>query len=197
MTIPARGPVNIHPLLVQIESVVGDFELPSRWRVQIDSRRQAMVQTLKSIIKKIQSPAQNLEQMLNPWVVFMVLPIFAFANAGVELNLDAAMTIFNPVGLGIIFGLVLGKPIGITLLAWLAIKLGLATLPPNISWMRFFSANWLAGIGFTMSLFIAGAAFPGDPELLASAKLAIFVASILAGVIGSVLVFITAPALVR
>jgi NhaA family Na+:H+ antiporter len=86
----------------------------------------------------------------------------------------------------------LGKPIGITLLSWLAVKIGIAELPANISWRQLFSASFLAGIGFTMSLFIANAAF-SDPELLAQAKVGILFASLLAGITGYVLAIFNSP----
>ncbi|MCB0195259.1 MAG: Na+/H+ antiporter NhaA [Anaerolineae bacterium] len=188
LTIPSRSPINIRPLLVQVQSVVDDFEVPKEWRDTIDSRRQATIQTLETITNKMQSPARRMEHQLHHLSIFLILPIFALANAGVELDVSAASHLISPVGLGIIFGLVLGKPIGISLLCWLTVKLGLAELPSGINWRHFVSSTFLAGIGFTMSLFIAGAAFPNDPVLLSSAKLAVFTASILAGVIGWVLV---------
>ncbi|MCB0209212.1 MAG: Na+/H+ antiporter NhaA [Anaerolineae bacterium] len=188
LTIPSRSPINVRPLLVQAQSVVDDFEVPEKWRDTIDSRRQATIQTLETITNKMQSPAQRLEHQLNNLSIFFILPIFALANAGVELDVSAASHLVSPVGLGIICGLVLGKPIGISLLCWLTVKLGLAELPSGINWRHFVSSTFLAGIGFTMSLFIAGAAFPDNHVLLSSAKLAVFTASITAGVIGWILV---------
>lgn len=193
MTIPARSPINIRPLLVQVQSVVDDFEVPHEWRETIDSRRQATIQTLESITNRMQSPARRLEHNLHTWSLFLILPIFALANAGVQLDLGAATNLLGPVGLGIICGLVFGKPLGITVMCWIAVKLGLAELPSGVTWRHFFSATWLAGIGFTMSLFIASAAF-SDPTLLSTAKLAVFIASITAGIIGYILVNLNSPA---
>jgi len=87
---------------------------------------------------------------------------------------------------------VIGKPLGITLFSWLAVRLKLAELPPAVGWAQLFSASWLAGIGFTMALFIANAAFDA-PEILASAKLGIFIASLLAGLVGAGLLILTSP----
>jgi NhaA family Na+:H+ antiporter len=120
----------------------------------------------------------------------LILPIFALANAGVHLRFD--MSLFGSVSLGILLGLVIGKPLGITLLSWLAIKSGLAELPRNVSWRQLFSASWLAGIGFTMSLFIANAAF-GESGLLDEAKIGIIIASVVAGIIGFVLMTTSSP----
>jgi NhaA family Na+:H+ antiporter len=134
-----------------------------------------------------------LEHALHPVQVWLILPIFAFANAGVNVrgNLVAALT--HPVALGIIAGLVLGKPLGITLFSWLAVRVRLAELPMGVTWRQLFAASWLAGIGFTMSLFIASSAF-ATPELLAVAKVAILTASILASAFGFGLLSFTSPA---
>lgn len=194
MTIPSRSPINVRPLLVQAQSVVDDFVVPEEWRDTIDSRRQATIQTLETITNKMQSPARRMEHQLNNWSIFLILPIFALANAGVHLDMGSASNLTSPVGLGIILGLFIGKPLGVTLICLTIIKIGLAELPSGISWRHFISSTFLAGIGFTMSLFIAGAAFPGDPTLLNTAKLAIFAASILAGIVGSLLVYMNSPA---
>jgi NhaA family Na+:H+ antiporter len=90
-----------------------------------------------------------------------------------------------------LLGLVLGKSLGITLFAWLAVRFGLADLPRNVTLRQLFSASWLAGIGFTMSLFIAGNAFRGNPDLLDQAKAGILIASLLAGIIGYLLTYLT------
>lgn len=192
LTIPTRSPANTRGLLAQAAAVLDEFELPPEWQSRLNSRRQAIVQTLEEITNRMQSPARRLEHELLPWSTYLILPLFALANAGVELSSDAAANLLRPVSLGIILGLVLGKPAGITFFSWVAVRLGLAQLPAGVSWPQLFSASWLAGIGFTMSLFIANAAF-NNPELLAVAKLAIFVASILAGVIGWGLLRWTSP----
>ena len=123
-----------------------------------------------------------MEHKLHGAVAFLIMPVFALANAGVALGglLD---TLSLPVTAGVVVGLVLGKPIGITLFAWVAVRLGLAALPPQTSWRALHGVSWLGGIGFTMSLFIAGLAF-ADPVLLDSAKVGILGASLVAGVVG-------------
>jgi NhaA family Na+:H+ antiporter len=112
-----------------------------------------------------------------------VLPIFALANAGVVISTDLGALFSDRIALGIIFGLVFGKAIGITLFTWLAIKLRIAELPSRVGWPQLLSATWLAGIGFTMALFITNAAFT-DPTQLSTAKLAILVASLISGLVG-------------
>jgi NhaA family Na+:H+ antiporter len=96
----------------------------------------------------------------------------------------------SPLALGIIGGLVLGKPLGITLFSWIAVKVGIADLPAEVTWPQLFSASWLAGIGFTMALFIANAAF-ADPILLDISKFSILIASLIASIIGFGLLLLT------
>jgi NhaA family Na+:H+ antiporter len=112
------------------------------------------------------------------------MPLFALANAGVQFSADLFAALSFPVTAGIVLGLVIGKPLGITLFAWLGTRVGLAALPSDSRWRSLHGVSWLGGIGFTMSLFIAGLAFPASPALLDSAKVGILAASILAGGIG-------------
>jgi NhaA family Na+:H+ antiporter len=192
MTIPSRSPANMRTSLAQVISVLQSFELPVKWRDQVDSRRQAAVSTLEEITERMQSPAQRLEESLTPWTTYLILPLFALANAGVVINPDSVGTLTSRLSLGIIFGLVVGKPLGIGLISYGATRLGLASLPGGVEWRQFLSAGVLAGIGFTMSLFITNAAF-SDPVTQEAAKLAILVASILAAAIGSLLLYLTSP----
>jgi NhaA family Na+:H+ antiporter len=195
MTIPSRTETRASAYQAQCTAALsglgGD---EAELEVDISRRQQAAAQTLEVIAERIQSPLQRLERTLNPWVAYLIVPIFAFANAGVDVrgNLQAALT--SPLGLGIMAGLVLGKPLGITLFAWLAVRLRVAQLPFGVTWPVLFGASWLAGIGFTMALFIASSAFKGSPELLAAAKMAILAASLLASVIGFALVTLASSA---
>jgi NhaA family Na+:H+ antiporter len=108
------------------------------------------------------------------------MPIFALANAGVAVSLGALTGTASPVVLGIVLGLVLGKPLGVLGMSWLAVRVGLVTLPPQVTWRHMIGVSVLAGIGFTMSLFIASLAF-ADADMLATAKVAILLASVIAG----------------
>jgi NhaA family Na+:H+ antiporter len=114
------------------------------------------------------------------------MPLFALANAGVQFA--GAGKLDHPVSYGIAIGLLFGKPLGIFLFSWLTVKLGFAELPFGVTWRHIHGAGWLCGIGFTMSLFIAGLAFEGS-ELLDIAKVGILAASAFAGVIGSFLLW--------
>src|SRR5512138_1874927 len=178
MSIPTRRPPNTRPLLAQVKTVVEQFEIASEEEY---IQQPAIVQTMETIIERMQSPAQRLERTLAPWSTYLILPIFALANAGVQINVEATQRLLSPVGLGVTLGLVIGKPIGIALLSWIALRTGLAELPGDLHFKQLLSASLLAGMGFTLSLFIANAAF-GDPVMLAAVKLDILVASILAGV---------------
>ena len=111
------------------------------------------------------------------------MPLFALVNAGVPLGEGLAETLISPVAIGIVAGLVLGKQLGVTLLAWLAVRTGVSDLPEGVSWRHVYGAGWLAGIGFTMSLFISDLAFASG-SLLDTAKLGILTASLIAGVVG-------------
>ncbi|MFD0909928.1 Na+/H+ antiporter NhaA [Ruegeria arenilitoris] len=125
------------------------------------------------------SPVERLEMMLHPWVGFAIMPIFALANAGITIQ---GADFGQPVSLAIIVGLVLGKPIGVFGFSWLAVRSGLAVLAPGLSGPLVLAGSFLTGIGFTMSLFIAGLAF--DPATLNAAKLGILSGSALAATVG-------------
>jgi NhaA family Na+:H+ antiporter len=124
-----------------------------------------------------------MEHALQPWVAFAIVPLFALANAGVGLPADVGAALTDPVVVGVVLGLVLGKQVGITLAAWLVVRAGLADLPAGVGWRHIYGGAWLGGIGFTMALFIAELAF-GDSGALDAAKLGILAASLIAGVGG-------------
>ncbi len=134
------------------------------------------------------SPAEALEHGLHPWVAFLVLPMFAFANAGVSLKGMAPSDLLAPLPLGIALGLLGGKAIGVFGSAWLLVKAGMAARPKGSSWLQFFGVCVLCGIGFTMSLFIGGLAFEGmDPTFETRVKLGVLGGSLLSGVIGALI----------
>ena len=141
------------------------------------------------------SPSHRLEHFLQKPVAFMILPIFALANTGIVIGLDWAQDLTSTNSLGIIGGLVLGKPLGIMLLSFVAVALGISRLPPDLNWRHIFGAGLLGGIGFTMSIFITNLAFVGNSEMINASKMAIFLASLTAGTIGFLwLKFLAKPA---
>lgn len=191
-TIPSRTTVSVEAFQAQCTTVLSGVDIvgPDGIQISRNNRNQEAAMTLEAMAERIQTPAQRLERTFLPWVTYAILPIFAFANAGVSLRGDFIGTVTNPVALGIILGLFLGKPLGIGFFSWLAVKLRLADLPINVGWSQVLSTSFLAGIGFTMALFITSAAFM-DPTLLSIAKLSIIMASLLAGLVGSLLLLFT------
>jgi NhaA family Na+:H+ antiporter len=125
------------------------------------------------------SPVERLEIMLHPWVGFFIMPLFAFANAGVTLSLDS---LDAAVTMAVLFAFAIGKPVGILAFSWLAVRSGIAERPPDMSWAMLAGGGLLAGIGFTMALFIANLSFGQD--LIDSAKLGIFLASVVSALSG-------------
>ena len=132
-----------------------------------------------------ESPLEKLEHMLVRPVNFIIMPIFAIANTNIRFENKMLEGLYSPLGLGIIFGLVLGKPLGITLFSWLSVKMGLSSLPSKANWNHIIGLGLLAGIGFTMSIFIALLSF-SEPEYKTEAKFSILAASVLAGIFGYV-----------
>ncbi len=147
---------------------------------------------LRFLLQESVSVVERLISALHPVSAYVVLPVFALANAGVELG--AIGKVFTePVGLGIILGLVLGKPIGIYATSFLAVRLGIAKLPEGTSWPMVLGLGAVAGIGFTVSIFIAGLSFPGADLLTEEAKIAILLASLIAAVVGVALLLAATP----
>jgi Na+:H+ antiporter, NhaA family len=132
----------------------------------------------------VQSPLYRIAHSLQPWVTFFIMPVFALANAGVHLPGEGGGKLLQPIALGILLGLFVGKPLGVFFFAWLSVKTKLAAAPEGVSWRKIFGASWLCGIGFTMSLFIATLSV-GEGDLLEIAKIATLLASVAAGVAGS------------
>ncbi len=187
-TIPARSTLQPHEFLRHGRAVLDHFEraAESEKSVMNDEEQQAAIEALETACERVQSPLHRMEHALHNWVTFLIMPVFALANAGVALTGNFAATLSQPVALGVVLGLLLGKPIGITFASWLAVRSGVASLPTGVTWGHIHGASWLGGIGFTMSLFVAGLAF-ADEALLTMAKLGILTASLCAGIIGSVL----------
>jgi NhaA family Na+:H+ antiporter len=132
------------------------------------------------------SPSHRFEYFLHKPVAFLILPVFALANTGIVIGADAFQSLSTNNSLGIILGLALGKPIGITLLSFLAVTIGICRLPLDLNWKQIFGAGLLGGIGFTMSIFITNVAFTNSLELINGSKLAILLASLTIGTIGFV-----------
>ena len=188
MTIPARQRIDSRAFLERSEKILGEFQDADAAgeRMLTSARKSAALHGLVRACERVESPMLRFEHALGPWVNYVIMPIFALANAGVSLQANARETLVGPVALGVICGLVIGKPIGITALSWLTTRLGFASLPPGVRWRQIFGVGALGGIGFTMSIFIANLAF-GPTEILEAAKVAILAASLLSAVGGVII----------
>ena len=195
-TIPATARYQTHNFAGRVRQLVQNFthaeelwpqETKDIKEVMVNSRQQSLLRHMESEIQHVEAPLQRIEHNLEPFAVFVIMPIFAFANAGVELELEhLGALIREPVTVGIIAGLAIGKPLGVLLAAWLAVKVGLATLPAGVRWSQLLGVGMLAGIGFTMSLFINELAFVGEgaEEFIAQGKIGIFLASFVSAIAG-------------
>lgn len=186
MLIPTRPPANLKALMTQADLLIaeeaGRGEEVLRHGPSLPTLRQ-----LDAIHDRLESPADRTLRHVEPWSSYLVLPIFALANAGVALQ-TTQLQGHGQLMLGVVLGLVLGKPAGLLAASWLAVRMGWAVKPDGYSWMQLLGAGALAGIGFTMSLFIAGQAFP-DAADFAAAKIAVFAASTLSAVLGVALLW--------
>jgi NhaA family Na+:H+ antiporter len=181
LLIPTRPPANLNALLAQAATVI-HLEERHNGEAMRSGPSEPALRALDAIHDRIDSPADRLLRSVEPWSSYLVLPIFALANAGVTWSSE----VFRGNGrlmCAIVLGLVVGKSVGIVSAAWLAVRSGIAIKPDAYSWRHLCGAGALGGIGFTMSLFIAGAAFP-DSTAYAASKIAIFLASIIAGTFG-------------
>jgi NhaA family Na+:H+ antiporter len=190
--IPARAHAESGKFIRHSRALIDEFEEttdPSE-KALGNNRQHSLLASIRVAAERAGTPLQRLEITLGPWVAFFVLPVFALANAGVGLDVAAGNALTHPVLLGVVAGLVIGKPAGIIAFSWLAVRSGLADLPESVSWREICGIGSLAGIGFTMALFIGGLAFP-EGELLPVAKIAILGGSLLAGTFGSLLLWTT------
>ncbi len=187
MTLPARGrvsPTQLRATLHEQEENLGRLlREEETFDPLINPKLSRLAEQLHQQSREMISPQQRLEHGLGPWVSFGVLPVFALANAGIDFSQVNGGMLWSTVTLGIVLGLVVGKFVGISLASWLAVCLHIAKLPQGVAWRHLLGAAWLGGIGFTMSLFISQLAFT-QPEMREEAKVGILTASLLAGIIG-------------
>jgi NhaA family Na+:H+ antiporter len=185
MTIPAYTRLTGHEFLAKGKALLDRFaEVTSPDIPPLANReRQRVTRRLEVALKHVETPLQRLEHALHPWVTVVVMPVFALANAGLALDGNLTAALANPVVIGVMLGLLIGKPVGIVGATWLTVRSGAAQLPEGVSWRQLLGVGCVAGIGFTMSLFIAGLAFE-QADLLRSAKMGILFASTMAGTLG-------------
>jgi NhaA family Na+:H+ antiporter len=184
-TIPVRARINSALFTKQSQEIITGIKTSENIgdHVPATSTFNSSIFELESLCEQIQSPMQRIEHKLHYWVAFFIMPVFALANAGLQVDVSLLSNIFSSVSIGIILGLVIGKMTGIFLFSWLSVKLKISELPSAVKWPQLFGVSCLGGIGFTMSLFIASLAFTKD-IYMQEAKLGILTASFLAGIIG-------------
>jgi NhaA family Na+:H+ antiporter len=188
-TIPVSSRLNTKKFTNETKELLDEFDKSGEHGEDVltNERRLGIVQSIESNCEKILTPLQRFEHLLHPWVAFFIMPVFALANAGVSIGNNFTNALFDPISLGIILGLFIGKQVGIFGFSFIAIKLGIASKPEGVNYTKMYGAGILAGIGFTMSLFIANLAFSSE-ELLNIAKVGVLTASLIAGIVGFIVV---------
>lgn len=185
--IPARGRYDTDRFLQNVNQLMEKFQCEDQscgYSILLNQEHLHAVHALELACQDVETPLQRLLHTLHPWVAFLILPIFALSNSGLtfnEINLSEAA--LHSVSLGVVFGLVVGKPIGIGLFSYLAVKFGAASLPEGVRWTHILGAAMLGGIGFTMSLFISDLSFSSS-QILDYTKMAILVGSVLSAMVG-------------
>jgi NhaA family Na+:H+ antiporter len=189
LTIPARTRIDGDDFLDEARTHLAAFDAAlahQHGEFSTTQRHQEPIFALEDTTQRAQSPLLRLETKLHGPVAFLIMPLFALANAGVALGGDVSAALTERAVLGVMLGLVIGKPVGILLFSWLAVRLRLAELPTGTTWRQIAGIGALGGIGFTMALFIGALAF-GDGAKLEAAKIGILAGSIIAGVLGWIL----------
>lgn len=185
-TVPLSQTFTVRGTSDQLEETVNNLikarsnELPILTREQLYA-----LDDLEGWTSKVQSPLQHLEHGLHGWVAFVIIPIFAFANAGV--NFSSSVTLDTALALNLALALIFGKSIGVALFSYLSVKFKLSTLPYDINFKQIIGVGFLAGIGFTMSIFIANLAFTDDIALINASKIGILIGSVISGIVGYVI----------
>ena len=184
-TIPARPRLTGPEFLAKGKALLHRFEqaFAADQPPLANQEGQRIASHMKSVVTYVETPLHQLEHALHPWVTVVIMPLFALANAGIALDANFGALLISPVALGVCMGLLVGKPAGILLATWVTTRYGWASFPSGVSWPQLAGVGVLAGIGFTMSLFIAELAFGHDSSLI-SAKVGILVGSMAAGILG-------------
>lgn len=185
LAIPARSRINANEYVAAGNTYITRFEHAGDTGTSVltNPDQRGALKSMEKACILAQTPLQRLESQMHPWVMFLVMPLFALANAGVVLAGSVSEVMGSRVVWGIVLGLSIGKPLGITAFSWLAVRTGIAQLPESLSWRGLHGMAWLGGIGFTMSLFIGSLAFR-DTDSLMLAKTGILIGSVISAVVG-------------
>lgn len=206
LTIPVSARYNSSLFVAKIKRLTSFFHEAEDYANPklVNSRQQRVVRAIEEECINVEAPLQRIENKLHPFTAFIIMPVFAFANAGVHIDwAHVGEMLLRPVTVGVALGLLVGKQIGVMLFSFVTVKLGLAELPTGVTWMQLYGLSWLAGIGFTMSLFVSKLAFGGGhggghdavvpvgSDHLAEAKIAIILASLVAGSVGGLILYMS------
>ena len=186
MTIPVRARIDAKHFVHDVKRALRSFESGGETGVDVPTtiEQRTAIHNIEIAAEHSLSPLHRLEVTLHRWSAFLILPIFALANAGVRvMDMDLGKALSSPITIGVAIGLIVGDQVGIFSASWLAVRSGIAELPHDITWRHIYGAACLAGVGFTMSLFIANLAFHGSPQLV-DAKLGILLGSLVSGAWG-------------
>lgn len=183
-TIPARTKINEKLYSTRLRELSAEFdrEIPNKNSLTTP-KQHVTIEHVKTLSLAAQTPLQKIETALHPWVAFVIMPLFALANAGIVIGADFFSLLINPVSIGVSLGLVIGKFMGVLLFTWVMVKTGWASLPYGATWKHIMGVALLAGIGFTMSLFVSALAFH-QAQMIDQAKYGILLASLIAGIAG-------------
>lgn len=193
IAIPGKAKRSVDECVTSNESVLNRLKSKDDPDDELDPKKDkkliTAIYTIGDNCTHAVSPLLRIENSLHSWVAYFIIPIFAFANAGIVFKGTLLAEIGNPIAVGVFAGLVFGKPIGIAFFTWLATRLKVASLPVGVKWKHIIGAGFLGGIGFTMAIFIDNLAFAADPHSIEIAKLGILFSSLIAGVVGYLLLF--------
>ena len=190
MLIPSKPFLSKKVCLYRLNQNFEEFRFHDREGIEVlqNEQQHHVLLKLRRTATDAIGMSQRMEHLLHPWVTFLIMPIFALGNAGVELHASALNPFTTTLGTGIFLGLVAGKPVGIFLASWLAVKCRIAVLPRDVRWLPLLGVVCMGGIGFTMSIFIDTLAFAGRPEVIDRAKITILVASACAAFLGLIVI---------
>ena len=192
IAIPGKSRSSVQECVSSNEAVLNKLKVKNANPEENSKRNKKLIHAISTIGDNCThaiSPLLRLEYSLHSWVAYFIIPLFAFANAGIVFKGTLLSDIGNPISMGVFAGLVLGKPVGIGIFTWLATRLKLAKLPAGTRWRHIIGVGFLGGIGFTMSIFIDNLAFSTDAYSIEIAKLGILFSSLIAGIVGYLILF--------
>ena len=180
--VPAEPYLHRRDYAAAVDDLLHDYRLAMA--NNDEEKAQAVVEQIEMLSRGTEGPMERLERIVHPWVSFVVLPLFALANAGIVFTADTlSEAASSRVTLGVAAGLLIGNPLGVLGMTWLAVRLGIGQLPSGVAWRHVLGAGFLAGIGFTVAIFVSSIAFD-DPAVVDQAKMGVFAASLVAGATG-------------